>query len=89
MKMQAQHYDDIRTAIAKHTLATTTVRERIAAYQGKPGIKDATLAAMWQVLDQSKVHGDSVRYVTEVLYTYLNDKHISNALRAIAAELQV
>lgn len=79
MKIQTEHYDVLKAACNEVLAAHPNIT--LATYEAQG------LSAMrfnWDVLNAAKINGDrSCKYLSDVLYSYLNDSHISTALASI------
>ena len=77
MKMTKEHFVQMETAIK----AVLAEKPNIAAEYKARGLSNMRLN--WDVLSLAKIEGDSIRWMCDKLYPYLNDTHIHTALKAI------
>lgn len=77
MKITAEHYDVLKTAIARLS------REECLAHKALELGKDKNMRFRWDLLYMSKM----IDWVCDNLYTYLDDTHVDTALKSIVKEL--
>ncbi len=82
MKMKREHYDRIREACSRNAEAIPIHRKTLAELDKKPADLDTRLA--WDLF-WSVGGGQLIKELD--LYSYLDDTHITTALKAIVKEL--
>ncbi len=93
MKMKTEHYNHIKIAM-KQTLETlknnniNNIHEYIQYYIDNKVGKDYVKRATWDLFNNSIIDNKkSCYYCNEILYTYLDDTHITTALNGIIKQL--
>ena len=81
MKMKETHYEQLKNEIL--CLGTNRIATHRLALQRDSRVKDLEKRFRWDLLWAT---GQS-KWITDVLYSYLNDTHIDTALRSIVKEL--
>lgn len=78
LKITQEHYDKLESAIRAVMSEHPTARE---SYRTN-GLSDVRF--MWDALRASQIDGVSgITWICDNLYSYLNDSHITSALRRI------
>lgn len=82
MKIQKEHYDFMKNAIASISKQAKAERELVA--QSKTSL-DKEKLFRWNMSYQAGL----TKYICENVYEYANDDHIDTALRNIIKELEI
>ena len=88
MKMKPEHYAQLRDAFAGIADKIASHRAAIAA----AGVaKDVDKRTRWDALYALRRECPALpaNFVTDTLYSYLDDSHIDTALRAVMREVQL
>lgn len=81
MKIQRDHFEHMRQAIAALPIATVERARYDATHD--PRVKDPATRFRWDLFH----HAGLTRFACDSLYPYADDSHIDTALRAIVREL--
>ena len=83
MKIKPEHYAHMKNAIA--ALPREKVLLHKEALKDDPRVKDLEMRFRWDLQYAAKLSP----WVSETLYSYLNDTHIDTAMRSIVKDLKL